>query len=436
MKTQRNSAKKASLIVVFFLVVLSGLLISQDYGNRCIISIQKEPSILQKIKCIPLDYLMEQDGKIYIVASAADLQRLRVEGIPFHFEPEQYPNSPPETFVSQSSINGAYHSYRELELELMNLARKYPGIAKVVDIGDSLEGRNIYALKISGDVDQHQKEPRIIILGCHHAREWISVEIPLLLGQHLTAHYATDPKLRQLVNRSAIWIIPLVNPDGLEYTIHFYRYWRKNRRDNGGGSYGVDPNRNYGYKWGYDDIGSSTNPNSATYRGEAPFSEPETQAIRNLFKEHSFQALVSYHSYSQTILYPWGYKKDPSQDENLMADLAKRMADLMRPVNGRSYSVQRAGAEFYLTNGDTTDWAYGIYHIPAFTIELPPVDQVHGGFFNAEKDIQSLFNENLPALLYLIDWSIANWKGNTGSPSKTVPPHLPTAPKNAGKKHP
>jgi len=413
--------KKIIASILFILVLFLGSTLGQDYNNREIISIEINPDILNRLKTIPLDYLMEQNNRLYIVASFRDLDILKTQNIPFVIESETFYRRHIEGIFAQSSINGAFHSYREVEKEMTDLAQNYSSIAKLVDIGDSLEGRNIYALKISGNVNIDENEPGIIITGCHHAREWISVEVPLLLCKHLVENYASNPDIYKLVNLSEIWIVPLVNPDGLEYTIHYYRYWRKNRRDNGSGSFGVDPNRNYGFMWGYDNIGSSSNPDSGTYRGTAPFSEPETQAIRDLFPGHDFQALLSYHSFSQVILYPWGYKKEPSPNENLLRGMAQDMSDLMRQVNGRVYDVQRAGADFYLTNGDTTDWSYGTYSIPSFTFELPPVDQSQGGFFNAESDIQAIFNENLPALLYLINWSILNWDGTPDNPGPASP---------------
>jgi hypothetical protein len=185
-----------------------------------------------------------------------------------------------------------------------------------------------------------------------------------------------------------------------------YRYWRKNRRDNGDGSYGVDLNRNYGFKWGYDDEGSSPQSNSYTFRGPAPFSEPETQAIRRLCEQHLFQAMISYHNYSQLILYPWGYTSEPADQKALLHKLGQEMSELIEPVNGRYYEAAQSGVSLYLSNGDTTDWALGIIGIPSFTVELPPVDIFHGEFFNSEEDIQSIFNENLPAMLYLAEWAL------------------------------
>ncbi|MCK4495810.1 MAG: zinc carboxypeptidase, partial [Candidatus Aminicenantes bacterium] len=371
-----------------------------------IISVDKNQTILEKLWGMNLDLLMERNGKIFIVASIDDLIKLEEKNIAYTLETQNFYPLKQENITIQSGINGAFHSYKEIEQDLLAIESAYPNLARVIDIGDSLENRNIYALKISDNVQMEEDEAGVLFLGCHHAREWISVEVPFLIGKYLVENYATNSEIKELVDQSEIWIIPLVNPDGLEYSIHFYRYWRKNMRDNGDGSYGVDLNRNYGFKWGYDNAGSSPIPFSGTYRGKSPFSEPETQAIRDLFTQKNFQALITYHSYSQVILYSWGYTKEPSYNNGLLANLAKEMSALMEPVNGRLYEYGQAGDFFYLTNGDTTDWSFGVYGIPSYTIELPPVDQIHGGFFNAEEDINSIFNENLPSALYLIDWAI------------------------------
>ena len=229
-----------------------------------------------------------------------------------------------------------------------------------------------------------------------------------MLAKLLTDNYYTNPDIKALVDNSEIWIVPIVNPDGLEYSIYVYRYWRKNRRDNGDGTYGVDLNRNYAFKWGFDNQGSSPDSISQVFRGLSPFSEPETRAIRELVAKHDFKALVSYHNFSQVILYPWGYKAGPSQIDDLLNKLAQTMSERIQAVNGRIYDYGRASSSLYLTNGDTTDWALGVYGIPSFTIELPPLDMLQGGFFTSEGDIQSIFSENLPAATYLIEWAIQN----------------------------
>ncbi len=364
---------------------------------------QETATVLLELNC---DLLMEKDGKIYVVASPDDLLVFKTRNVSYTIESHKFSPLAQKAFTVQSGVNGDFHSYAELERDLIALADTHPDLAQVIDIGDSLEGRNIYALKVSDNVGTQENKAAIIFLGCHHAREWISVEVPYLLGEYLVTNYETNTEVKRLVDKCEIWIVPLVNPDGLEYSIHFYRYWRKNMRDNGDGTFGVDLNRNYGYEWGHDNQGSSPFPASEIYRGPGSFTEPEIQAVRDLFTQKNFQALVSYHSYSQVILYPWGYTETASDKDDILFELADKMSLLMEPVNGRHYEPARAGAGFYLTNGDTTDWSFGLYGIPSYTIELPPDSDITGEFFNAEADIQPIFDENLPAALYLIDWCI------------------------------
>lgn len=397
--------RKISLQIIFILFLVT-ILYPAEYDSAEVISIEKNTENIEKLKGTNLDFLMEWGNRIFIIIKPDDLIKLRDRDIPYLIETNSFYPSAGQSISIQTRVNGAFHSYSELESDLMALQESYPLLAQVIDIGDSIENRNIYALKISDNVHMDEAEASVIFLGCHHAREWISLEVPFLIGKHLLENYDTNSEIKRLVDQCEIWIVPLVNPDGLEYSINFYRYWRKNMRDIGDGNYGVDPNRNFSYMWGFDNEGSSANTYAEDYRGKAPFSEPETQAIRDLFIQNNFQALISYHSYTQVILYPWGFKYEPPIDDSVMNFMAAEMSSRMQAVNGRVYSYGRAGDSLYLTNGDTTDWSYGVYGIPSFTIELPPIDRLHGGFFNPEQDIQSIFAENLPAALYLIDWTI------------------------------
>ncbi len=403
----KSSLKKnilAAVLLSFFIIPLW----TQDYWDMQIISIEKNQATIRMLREMNLDFLMERDNRVYIVIGIDDLPRLDQENIPYIVETYNFYPYVQACRSTRGGVNGDFHSYIELEQDLFALQDAYPHIASLSVIGQSLEGRNIYALKISDNVLLDENEAEVIFIGCHHAREWISVEIPYLLAQYLVENYSTDTQVKDLVDQSEIWIVPLLNPDGLQYSIHFYRYWRKNRRDNGDGTYGVDLNRNYDYMWGYDNEGSSPYTGSDVYRGPSAFSEPETRAIQDLFAQRNFEALITYHSYSQVILYPWGYTDLPAPDDALLEQIATEMSARIQAVNGTFYDYGQAGESLYLTNGDTTDWSYGVYGIPSYTIELPPIDYLSGGFFNAEEDIQLIFDENLPAMFYLIDWSIQN----------------------------
>lgn len=407
--------------ILIILILLSAAL----YGLWPVSSSEKETGSLEVIALdsgqdlrtlrqnFPLDPLLADGQRVYFLVDRKYLGSIQESGYIFTVETGRFQQKDEKFLRPQTDgsggLNGAYHSYRELASELKSLAASYPTLARLYLPGQSLENRNIYALKISDNPGLSEDEPGIALLGGHHAREWISVEVPLLIGRYLLENYSREDRVRALVNSAEVWIIPMVNPDGLEYSILNYRLWRKNRRLNQDGSYGVDLNRNYSYEWAHDDIGSSPEPSSAVFRGTGPLSEPETEAIRKLFQNQRISAAISYHSFSQLILYPWGYLDQPTEDEALLQSLAQDMAGLISQVNGRVYQTGRAAASLYLTNGDFADWAYGLFRIPAFTIELPPVDLVQGGFLNSESDIQPIFRENLPAALYLIEWAIASY---------------------------
>lgn len=275
------------------------------------------------------------------------------------------------------------------------------GVARVYNIGTSIQGRDILAVKISDNVDAEEDEPEILFCGNHHAREWISVEVPLMLAEFLTSQYAVNSYIKDIVDNGEIWICPVVNPDGYVYSWNTYRLWRKNRRLNSDGSYGVDLNRNYSYMWG--GVGSSGTPSSDIYRGTAPFSEPETESVRDLVLSRNFRAVLTYHSYSQLILFPWGYTSDHCPHYPLFYMMAQEMANCIYDVFGFTYTAQQSAA-LYLTTGDTTDWAYGQLGIPAFTIELRPNSYPPGFELPADQIIPT-FEENKPAALFLIEWA-------------------------------
>jgi len=302
-----------------------------------------------------------------------------------------------------------YHTYSEIETGLRRLENS--GIARVYSVGVSVEGRQIWAIKISDDpsVDD-ENEPDILFAGLHHAREWISAEVPYSLAVGLVQTYESDESTKTLIDNSEIWIIPVLNPDGLEYSQTVDRMWRKNRRDNGDGTFGVDLNRNYGYMWGLDS-GSSGDTSDPTYRGPDAFSEPETIAVRDLISDPNkdFQAALSYHSYGQLILYPWGYTDESAPDSSVMSALAAEMSDLILGVHDETYTPQQS-SQLYLTSGDLTDWVYGTTGVPAFTVELRP-ESPDPGFELPESEILDTCEENWPAALYLIRWIVLSQGG-------------------------
>lgn len=295
-----------------------------------------------------------------------------------------------------------YHDYAETEAELAALAGAHSDFVSVYSAGTSVKGRALWVVRFNSEVKGKgaSSRPGVIFMGTHHAREHLSTEVPILLAKYLADQYVQDKDMKALMDSRDIFIIPMVNPDGVEYDIekNDYRMWRKNVRDNGGGSLGVDLNRNYGFKWGTG--GSSSYPGSDTYKGPAAFSEPETQAVKNFVETHpNIKILLSFHTFSELILYPWGHTYDSIPDSRDLS-VFEKMAKTMAQWNG--YTPQQS-SDLYIASGDTTDWAYGERKIFAFTFELTPKSMTGGGFYPGPAVIQSTFEANLKPSLYLLN---------------------------------
>ena len=359
------------------------------------------PSLTQLID-LPLGLDVWQVKADHVILRAAEEQAARLRQIGYTTEELVQTETHLNTFATTEAI-AEYHSAETLERDLRQLAQSKPEIAELREIGRSVENRPIWALRIG---DRRGSERKLLFMGCHHAREWVSVEVAFLLAEHLVKNAEQAP-VEQWLQRGVIWVAPMVNPDGHEFSrTPQTRLWRKNRRPNADGSIGVDPNRNYGYMWGTLNVNTSSHvPRDETYVGPRAFSEPETRAVRNLIARELFRGVITYHSFSQLILYPWGYTSRPisdAADRTKMTELAKRMQELIRGVHGSGYTPQQS-SRLYPTAGDTTDWTYGEYGIPSFTIELRPASVEQGGFILPPQEIQPTFEENLPAAREFIE---------------------------------
>jgi hypothetical protein len=296
-----------------------------------------------------------------------------------------------------------YHSYDEVTAEL--LALEASGVAKTYTIGNTHEDRGILAVRISDNPSEDEEEPGVLFLGCHHAGEWISVEVPLYIAQYLTDNYDIDEDVKYLVDSCEIWIVPVVNPDGYEYSRTTDRMWQKNRRDNGDGTFGVNLSRNYSYMWG--GPGSNGDPSSPDYRGPGAFSEPETCAVRDLATACDFRVMMTYHSPGQMVFSPWGYTGDPCPDDIPMSTMKFTMRNLIKETSGATYIDwwDWPGAFVGSSGGFEDDWFYGELGIYSFGIELGPF----GDRIPPENLINIICEENLPAALYLISFAAADY---------------------------
>jgi carboxypeptidase T len=297
-----------------------------------------------------------------------------------------------------------YHDYAELTDALKELAAANPDLVKLDSLGKSAEQRELWHVTLSGHVADSNRLPAVAFYGGHHAREHLSMEIPLLLAQDLIAKYrAGEPRIVNLLNSRQVHIIPCVNPDGAEYDISGdqYHYWRKNRGTVGGRKPGIDLNRNYDQNWGGE--GSSDNQNSEVYHGPSPFSEPESQAMKRFIEGQSNLTLaLSFHTFSQLILYPWGGTEDRINDQRDY-DVHRRMAEKMAQWNG--YEPMQS-SELYVAGGDSADWIYAARKIVSFTFELDPGQMAgSGGFYPGPAAVASVFNKNWEPCLYLIEYA-------------------------------
>ena len=251
-------------------------------------------------------------------------------------------------------------------------------------------GRPIYWMRISDNPDTDETvEPEVLYTALHHAREPNSLSQMIFYMWYLLENYETDPEVKFLVDNTELYFMPCLNPDG--YLLNEFNepdgggLWRKNIRDNEDGTIGVDLNRNYGYEWGYDDIGSSPNPNSEVYRGTEPFSEPETQAVRAFCQEHEFVSALNYHSFGNLLIYPWGWSDSPTEEATTYNTLATIMTQQNNYLAGTG--TETVG---YTVNGVSDDWMYGeTIEKPAIFSMTPEVGRGGGGggFWPIREDI-------------------------------------------------
>jgi carboxypeptidase T len=296
-----------------------------------------------------------------------------------------------------------YHTYAEVTAELEQAARDHAGLAALSSVGDSYEGRALHLLKISDNVGVDEDEPEVLFTCNQHAREHLTTEMCLRVVQRFTDGYAEDPAIRELVDSREIHVIPTVNPDGAEYDIASGRYrgWRKNRQGQG-----TDLNRNWGHQWGCCG-GSSGNPGSDTYRGDAAFSAPETAAVaefvdsRVVGGEQQITAHLDVHTYSELVLWPYGYTTDDTA-EGMNAAEAARFAEVGRAMAATNGYTAQQSSDLYVTDGSVNDWMWFEHRILSFAIEMYPTPGDPDGFYPPDEVIEEQTSRNDEAVEILL----------------------------------
>ncbi|MDP6159175.1 MAG: M14 family metallocarboxypeptidase, partial [Phycisphaerales bacterium] len=279
-------------------------------------------------------------------------------------------------------LDSFYDDFRtlsELYGRLDQIIADHGDLASGVIIGQTHEGRNIRGVVLNaGGGDK----PAVLFNGCQHAREWISPMTTINIADSLADGYGVDPTITALLDKLEVIVIPVINPDGFEYTYASGgdRYWRKNRRNNAGSCEGVDLNRNWDADWNGGES-TSTDPCSDIYVGPSPMSEPEVAALGNYCLSHgNIRAQIDFHSYSQLVLEPRGYTTVPPPDWDELHAVGGAISDAIAAVHGKYYTHDNPCYILYCASGTLIDWPYEQYDALSFTIELRPGSGDPGGF--------------------------------------------------------
>ncbi|MBA9002958.1 M14 family metallopeptidase [Thermomonospora cellulosilytica] len=349
----------------------------------------------------------------HVVITATEREAAAVRRLGFTVTPlpAEHAHEEELTTLGFPPADSGYHDFAELTAVVNRVAADHSAIVRKSVIGRSYEGRDIMAVKISDNPGSDEAEPEVLFTHHQHAREHLTVEMAVYLLNELTDRYGTDSRITNLVNTREIWILPDLNPDGGEYDIATgaYRSWRKNRQPNPGSSYvGTDLNRNWAYNWGCCG-GSSGSPSSSTYRGPSAESAPEVRVVADFVRSRvvggrqQIRAAIDFHTYSELILWPYGYTYADTgpgltqDDRNAHAALGQNMAS----TNG--YTAEQA-SDLYITDGTINDWMWGVYKIFNYTFEMYPRTS-SPGFYPPDEVIGRETSRNREAVLRLMEYA-------------------------------
>ena len=292
-----------------------------------------------------------QKSIIDVLISDADYEKLKQGGIEFYVREVKGITRGPDS---------EYQTPEEVEAYLREYNQRFPELTHLVSIGKSLEGRDIWALKISDNAKKREiEEPALLFNSMHHAREVMGPEVGLDIIEYLLENYHQDSQVQGWVDANEIWVMPMFNVDGNNKMWSEDSWWRKNVR----GGYGVDLNRNYPSGWNSCN-GSSGWRSSQTYRGESPASEPETQAMMAFIKNIRPVFDISYHSFSELVIYPFGCEPKRAMTKEVVEKVGNEIAGLI------GYTAGTAWETLYNADGGDIDWMYEAYQVIPFVIEL------------------------------------------------------------------
>lgn len=363
------------------------------------------PKEREDLERLGLEIVSEIPGTVVqLLAGPDQIETLRAKGYSIEIlgwpaQPQtQVPAFPPE-----------YHTYDEVVAELQMLQALYPTIGKLYDLGPTTQlGRRMWAFKVSDNVAAEEDEPAVLYDGEHHACEVMGLELCLNFLNDLLSGYGSNPTITNWVDNTEIWFVPAVNPDGhYAVTNGISDYWRKNGREIDGDTVlfeyqcnnwwtcyteGVNENRNYDWNWS---SGGSSDPWHYDYRGASPFSERETQAMRDLSLAQHFSLSISFHSYGEIVYYPWQWGPSRAPDDACLSDIASNVASRMAAYYGGHYTY---GTDDALT-GMSSNWRYGATGDFALMIETLPYPY----FIPPGSWIAEAYADVRPGMTYLLD---------------------------------
>lgn len=291
-------------------------------------------------------------------------------------------------------VDQGYRTFEQITAKMKELAAAHPQFVQLVDIGDSWEktqkiaDRDIWALKIG---TPGAGKPKVVFAGCHHSREIVTPEMVLMQAEAMVAGYGKDAETTAAIEGRETWLVPMVNPDGHHIVMTKGIDQRKNGNNATGGKrrVGVDLNRNYDAVWGT--VGDSGSPEADTFRGTKPFSEPESQAVRDLIRATKPAVYLTFHSYSNCVMWPYDSTREVPAD--------KRLPILGKALGKQSGYEAYQGAEMYLNSGDDVEWAYRELGTLAYTVEIGGWGD---GFMPAYNKVPKFFKENSAMMNYAL----------------------------------
>ncbi|XP_075945750.1 carboxypeptidase A5 [Anarhichas minor] len=296
-----------------------------------------------------------------------------------------------------------YHPINEIYSFQDMLVAENPNLVSKIVIGQSYQGRPLNVLKFStGGTNR----PAIWIDTGIHSREWVTQASGTWFAKKIVTDYGRETAITAILNKMDIFVEIVTNPDGFYYTHNSNRMWRKTRKPNPGTScVGVDPNRNWDA--GFGGAGASGNPCSETYRGSRAHSESEVKSIVDFVKSHgNFKAFISIHSYSQMLLYPYGYTRTPARDQTELHNLAKKAITDLASLYGTRYRYGSIINTIYQASGGTIDWTYNQGIKYSYTFELR--DTGRYGFILPASQILPTAQETWLALMAIMDHTFKN----------------------------